>query len=434
MHVPAMHNTPDGNKYGDIRGRLQSLFLAGLSAVDPAATMRLYLPDAPPDRLFIAAIGKAAAPMAKAAAARYGDAASGIVVAPQGYAPEERDLPSTFHIMTSGHPVPDNNSVAAANALIDHALRLGSDDLLLALISGGGSALLAAPVTGVSLSDKRALTKTLLRCGASIAEINCVRKHLSRIKGGRIAALAAPASVVTLAVSDVPGDNIADIASGPTIPDPTTLADARDVLAKYEIAAPQPIARALTDSVNETPKPDNDGAARNRAHVIASADVAIRAAADEARTLDYNPVHLGDDLEGDAVALGRKHAALAFDYAKRGGKWALISGGETTVKVRNPNGRGGRNTTYLLALTVALGDSAGIAAIACDSDGKDGTENNAGAVITPDTLSRAAAADVDAAACLENNNAYEFFHALGDLVVTGPTNTNVNDFRAILIG
>ena len=293
-------------------------------------------------------------------------------------------------------------------------------------MSGGGSALLARPAPGLTLADKQTVTRALLASGATISEINCVRKHLSAIKGGRLAEAAAPARVATLVISDVPGDDPATVASGPTLADPTTLADAREVLAKYAIAPPPSITRHLSADTNETPK----ALATSEVRIIARAADALGAAAARARDLGFETTVLGDDLEGEARDLAAVHAALARGRAPS----LLLSGGETTVTVGAGGGRGGRNAEYLLALALALDGDPRVHALACDTDGIDGTEDNAGAVIGPDTLSRARAQGLDARVMLDEHDAYGFFEALGDLVVTGPTRTNVNDFRAILIG
>ncbi len=325
--------------------------------------------------------------------------------------------------------------------MIELAHQLGPDDQLVFLASGGGSALLTLPAPGLSLADKQAVTRALLRSGASIGEINTVRKHLSAIKGGRLAAAAAPAQIVTLAISDVPGDDPAVIASGPTVPDPTTFADARAVLAKYGIGEPRAVLRHLETAAEETPKPGDPVFARARFQLVASPQGALRAAAAAAMRQNVVPIVLSDRIEGEAREVARVHAALALQL--RAGEFrvgndvvrppaVLLSGGETTVTVAGA-GRGGRNVEFLLALAVALNGAGDITALACDTDGIDGTENNAGAILYPESIARAAALGVSAKAALADNDGYGFFAALGDLVVTGPTLTNVNDFRAILV-
>jgi hydroxypyruvate reductase len=397
------------------------MFDAAVARADPARCVPPHLPDLPRGRTYVVAIGKAAAAMAKAAENHWRGPLAGIAITRYGHAVACRSI----EVVEAGHPLPDAAGVAAARRALAGAAALGPDDLLLALVSGGGSALLALPAPGVALADKQALTRTLLASGASIGEINCLRKHLSAVKGGRLAAASAPARVVTLAISDVPGDDPATIASGPTVPDPTTLADARAIVARYGIDVPSAVARALADPANETPKPGPPTDVR----IVARPRDALEAAAEVARAHGFAPVILGDDLEGEAQALGREHARLSA----RPGPCALISGGETTVTLGRAHGRGGRNSEYLLALAMALAGRRGVHAIACDTDGIDGSEDNAGAIVGPETLGRAGAAGHDARADLAAHDSHSFFAALGDLVVTGPTRTNVNDFRAILV-
>jgi hydroxypyruvate reductase len=313
---------------------------------------------------------------------------------------------------------------------------LGPDDLVLCLVSGGASALLSLPADGITLAEKQAMNRALLKCGATISEFNCVRKHMSAIKGGRLAAAAAPARVETLLISDVPGDDPAVIGSGPTVADPTTAADALAVLDKYGILEPASIRERFRRAIDETPKPGDPRLAGARATIIASPQEALEAAAKAARGAGYNAMILGDAIEGEARDVALVHAGIARQVARRGQPatppLVLLSGGETTVTVRG-KGRGGRNAEFLLALAVALDGHPGIHAIACDTDGIDGTEDNAGAILGPDSLARARALGLEAKARLADNDGYGFFAALGDLIVTGPTRTNVNDFRAILI-
>lgn len=334
-----------------------------------------------------------------------------------------------IEVVEAAHPIPDTAGADAATRILGLVQGLAADDMVLCLLSGGGSALLACPATGIALADKRLVTQALLKSGATIAEINCVRKHLSAIKGGRLAVAAHPASVVTLAISDVPGDDPAVIASGPTVPDPTTFADARAVLAKYRIQPPASIATRLAKASDETPKPGDPRLVRSTYTLIATPQKALEAAAVVARAAGFEPIILGDAIEGEARALGAAHARLARATAP--GR-VLLSGGETTVTV-DGQGRGGRNAEYLLGLADALNGAPGISAIAADTDGIDGTEDNAGAVVLPDTLARARTKGLNAAAALAANDSYGFFAGLGDLVVTGPTRTNVNDFRAIVV-
>lgn len=413
------------------RALLLEAFEVSLDAVSAPRCVPPHLPPAPKGRTFIAAIGKAAAAMARTAVAHLDGPVSGIVVTRYGHAYPASDMPECVEVIEAGHPLPDDSSVAAAERMLAEVAGLGPDDLLLALVSGGGSAVLSMPADGVSLADKQALTRELLRCGASISEINCVRTHLSQIKGGRLALAAAPAQVVTLAFSDIPGDDPALIASGPTVADRTTLADARHILEHYDIEPPASIAAALADDRNESPGSQSLDQATTR--VCARSQTALRTAGQFLAASGFRPVYLGDDVEGDATETGTIQAALALHHARKGGRWALLSGGETTVVVRNRDGRGGRNSEYLLALALGLDGAPGIHALACDTDGIDGTEDNAGAVIGPDTLERAIAAGLHPQTMLRRNQCYELFAKLDDLVVTGPTRTNVNDLRIILI-
>ena len=341
-----------------------------------------------------------------------------------------------IEIVEAAHPVPDAAGEAAAARILDMVSELSPSDRVLALISGGGSALLAAPAAGLSLPDKRAITTALLKSGASIGEINCVRKHLSAIKGGRLAAAAWPASVLTLAISDVPGDDPAVIASGPTVADPTTAAEALTILDFYAIDLPADLRQRLASGELETPKPGEPRLANSEYRLIASPRQMLEAAANEARQLGITPLILGDAIEGEAREVGKAMAGMALSCAHHGfpaGKpCVLLSGGETTVTVRGA-GRGGRNTEFLLGLALALGGAAGIDALGADTDGIDGSEDNAGAFVGADTLMRARELGVDMRQRLADNDAWYCFSQLGDLLVTGPTRTNVNDFRAILI-
>jgi glycerate 2-kinase len=413
------------------RELLRTLFLAAVDSARPGFCVPPHLPPRPAGRTVVVGAGKAAAAMAKAVEAHWPGPISGLVVTRYGHAvPCDR-----IEVIEAGHPVPDAAGLDAARRILDLARGLTAEDLLLCLISGGGSALLALPAPGLSIADKQSVTRALLRSGATIREINCVRKHLSAVKGGRLAA-ATKAQVVALMISDVPGDDPAVIASGPTVPDPTTFADARAVLAKFRIEAPAVVSRHLEEAADETPKPGNLSFAKVRNVVIATPQDALEQAAQAARGHGFATVILGDDIEGEARDVALVHAAIARQSARHGQPVAppclILSGGETTVTVRG-SGRGGRNTEFLLALAVALNGRAGIHALAADTDGIDGSAENAGAVIGPDTLARAAAAGLDAKACLATNDTHSFFEALGDLVLTGPTLTNVNDFRAILV-
>jgi len=359
---------------------------------------------------------------------------SGAVVTRHGYA-----LPTEhIEVLEASHPVPDDASERAAHRMLDLARSAGPDDLVLFLLSGGGSALMAAPAPGLTLADKQAVTKALLASGATITEINCVRRHLSAIKGGRLAVAAHPAPIVTLAISDVPGDDPEAIASGPTVVDPSTFADARAILAKYRIDGPEAVIRHLKAAENETAKPGDPGLENAEYRMIARPAEMLAAAEAELKAAGYRTILLGDDLEGEARIIGAEHAALAKEHADEGGRIAILSGGELTVTIAG-KGRGGPNREYALALALALNGDPRIAAIACDTDGADGAPGSdggdvAGAIITPDTLERARAIGLDAVACLADNNAGGFFETLGDAVITGATQTNVNDFRCILIG
>ena len=359
--------------------------------------------------------------------------ASVLVVSRYGHMTDKLARRPGLQLIEAGHPYPDAQSIRAAERALEIARGLEAQDHLLVLLSGGGSALLAAPAPGITLGDKQATTRALLESGATIAEINCVRKHLSRIKGGRLALTAGPAQVTTLIISDVPGDDPSFVSSGPTVPDQTTLEMARDILRKYGIPTPIAVVAALEDPANETPPADSLGLAGVETTVIARARDALTAAGREASRDGYIVMDLGDQLQAEARHLGAGHAALARRLSVDGKARAIISGGETTVAVQNPRGRGGRNLEYLLGLAIALDGAPGISALACDTDGIDGTEEAAGAIVLADTLDRARAISLDPAEHLRANNAYAFFEALGDLVVTGPTRTNVNDFRVILI-
>jgi glycerate 2-kinase len=414
----------------DPRAFLQQLFGAALGAVGAASCLPPHLP-APPagGRTLVIGAGKAAAAMARTVELHWQGELSGLVVTRYGHgAPCER-----IEVVEAAHPVPDAAGQAAAARMLAMVGGLSADDLVLCLISGGGSALLALPAPGITLADKQQLARALLACGATISEINCVRKHLSAIKGGRLALACAPARVVTLLISDVPGDDPAIIASGPTLPDATTCADALAVLHKYAMVAPDNVLEHLRTGAGETPKTGVDG---NRVHVIAKAQDALDAAAAFARKAGITPYILSDAIEGEARDVAQVHAAIARQAARRGQPFVppcvILSGGETTVTVRG-TGRGGRNAEFLLSLAVALDGAAGIHAIACDTDGIDGSEDNAGALVGPDTLARAAGLGLNPRALLGNNDGHGFFSALGDLVQTGPTRTNVNDFRALLI-
>jgi glycerate 2-kinase len=426
-----MHGTTDPGEF------LRALFVAALAAADPDRALADRLPPPVRGRTVVVGAGKAAAAMAHAVAARWPGPIEGLVVTRYGHA-----VPcGPIEVVEAGHPVPDIAGEQAAARILALARGLGPDDQLLFLASGGGSALLSLPAAGLTLADKQAVTRALLRCGATIAEINAVRKHLSAIKGGRLAAAAAPARIVTLAISDVPGDDPGVIASGPTVPDATTRADACAVLAKYRIEAPPAVVAHLQEVAAETPKPGDPVFERTRFELVASPQGSLRAAAALALRRKIAPIVLSDRIEGEARDVAQVHAAIALQLRARqfqvGSRVVappavLLSGGETTVAVGG-RGRGGRNAEFLLALAVALDGTPGISALACDTDGIDGTEDNAGAILYPDSIARAAGRGIAVRSALADNDGYGFFAALGDLVATGPTLTNVNDFRAILV-
>ncbi|MEC4720128.1 glycerate kinase [Noviherbaspirillum sp. CPCC 100848] len=413
------------------RADLLDLFKKAVAAVSAADCVPAHLPAPPPGRTVVIGAGKGAAAMAQAVDAHWRGDLSGLVVTRYGHGAPTRRI----EVVEAAHPVPDAAGAAAAQRIMALAGSLEQDDLLLCLISGGGSSLLAAPAQGLAFGDKQAINRALLRSGASISEMNCVRKHLSAIKGGRLAA-ACRGRVHTLLISDIPGDDPSHVASGPTIPDATTCEDALRIIARYGIEVPDAVRSRLVSGELETPKPGDPRFAGHRHEVVATAMTALEAAADRARALGIEPQILSDHIEGEARDVATAHADIVREMhgqVKASGKpRVLLSGGETTVTVRG-KGRGGRNAEFLLALAVALEGMPDVHAIACDTDGIDGSEDNAGAVIGPDTLARAAASGIDAQAMLADNNGYGFFSALGDLVVTGPTLTNVNDFRAVLV-
>jgi hydroxypyruvate reductase len=376
--------------------------------------------------------GKAAASMARAVEDHWKGELSGLVVTRYGHGVPTRRI----EVVEAAHPVPDAAGRAAAERILKMVQGLSADDLVIFLASGGGSALLSLPASGLTLEDKQAINKALLKSGANITEMNCVRKHLSAVKGGRLAAACAPAQVVTLAISDIPGDDPAVIASGPTVADATTFADALAILAKYRITEPAAVLAHLRAAKEETPKPGDPRLAKTRLSMIATPQMSLEAAAQVARKAGINAVILGDAIEGESREVATVHAGIARQVRRHNqpgqAPCVLLSGGETTVTVRG-KGRGGRNAEFLLALAVSLNGEPGMYALAGDTDGVDGTEDNAGAILAPDSLARAAARNLDAKRMLADNDGYSFFAGLGDLVVTGPTLTNVNDFRAILI-
>ncbi|MDD2877960.1 MAG: glycerate kinase [Acidiphilium sp.] len=414
---------------------LRQMFQAAVNAALPAQCVPPHLPVPPRGRTVVVGAGKAAAAMAAAVDRDWPPdrPLTGLVVTRYRHAVGPLDR---IEVVEAAHPVPDDAGQRAAARILDLVQGLTADDLVLCLISGGASALLALPAPGVEFAAKQAINRALLRSGASIHEMNCVRKHLSAIKGGRLAAAAAPARLVTLMISDVPGDDASVIGSGPTVPDATTIEQARDVVARYRIAVPATVAALWRDPAAETPKPGHPAFRNAHAVLVATPYLALAAAAGVARKAGIAPLILGDAIEGEAAEAARVLAGIALSCARHNQPAAppcvLISGGETTVTVRG-GGRGGRNAEFLLALALALDGHGAIHAIAADTDGIDGTEDNAGAVLTPSTLSRARAMGLDPRAHLADNDGYSVFERLGDLVITGPTRTNVNDFRAILV-
>jgi hydroxypyruvate reductase len=412
---------------------LEDWMRLAIANADPARCLPPHLPSPPAGRTVVVGAGKAAAAMAAAVERHWPNDAplSGLVVTRYGHG-----MPTTrIRVVEAAHPVPDAAGLAAAAEISQLARGLSADDLLLVLLSGGGSALLAAPAPWVELADKRELTQQLLRCGATISEINCVRKHLSALKGGRLAQAAAPARVLTLAISDVPGDDLSVIASGPTVADPSTCVDALDICARYAITLPPSTRNALENGVAESPKPGDPCFDKTQANVIATPQSALAAVAAAAKSVGVAPLILGDRIEGEAREVARVFAGIAASCRSHGTPLpppcVLLSGGETTVTLSG-SGRGGRNSEFLLSLALALDGAPGIYALAIDTDGIDGSEDNAGARIAPDTLARAGGAAI-ARRALDAHDAYGFFAGLDDLILTGPTRTNINDFRAILV-
>jgi hydroxypyruvate reductase len=408
------------------------MFDAAIAAAQPALCLPAHLPPRPKGRTIVIGAGKASAAMAEALEANWDGPLEGLVVTRYGYArPCER-----IQIVEAAHPLPDEAGLRAAEAIAHIVTGLSADDLVIALISGGGSSLLAAPLPGLTLADKQAVGAALLKSGATISEINCVRRHLSSLKGGRLGALCAPAKLVSLLISDVPGDDPLDIASGPTVADPTTCADALAVLARYRLTPPAAVLEILQSGAGESVKPGDPRLFRAETRMIATPYMALEAAAKVALDAGYKPWILSDSIEGEAREVGKVFAALALESRARKKSFeppcVLLSGGETTVTLRG-KGRGGRNVEFLLSLAVALNGAKGVFAMAGDTDGVDGVEEIAGAVIAPDTLLRARALNIDPRKSLDDNDGHGFFQALGDSVVTGPTLTNVNDFRAIVI-
>lgn len=415
----------------DTRQFLRSLFEEAVAHAQAENLIGGNLPPCPSGKTIVIGAGKAAGSMARAVEDHWPGELSGLVITPYDHAvPCER-----IEVVEAAHPVPDAAGQHAAKRILANLDDLRAEDLILCLLSGGGSALLTIPAEGISLRDKQYVTAALLKSGAGIAELNCVRKHLSAVKGGRLTVAGSPAHMVCLAISDVPGNDISVIASGPTVPDATTREMAREILQRHAIAAPAAVFEHLAKPASESPKPGDPVFDNSEFVILVTAEDAMAAAAKLACKSGIEPVLLGD-LTGDAGALARQHAALAMDIAAGKGNadapCVLISGGETTVNVRG-QGKGGRNAEYALALTIALNGHPDISAIAADTDGIDGTEDNAGCYVMPDSLRRAVRRSLDARSLLTDNDSYRFFSTIGDLLLTGPTRTNVNDFRAILI-
>ena len=408
------------------------MFDAAVAAAQPALCLPPHLPPPPKGRTIVIGAGKASAAMARALEDHWAGPLEGLVVTRYGY-----EVPcARIEIVQAAHPVPDAAGIEAAQRIRQLVTGLTADDLVIALISGGGSSLLVAPGEGLTLADKQAVNTALLHSGASISEMNCVRRHLSSLKGGRLAAVCHPAQVLTLLISDVPGDDPIDIASGPTVGDPTTCADALAIVERYRISVPAAVRHLLESGAGETIKPGDPRLQGIQTRMITAPQIALEAAAQVARDAGITPYILGDSLEGEARDLGKAMAGITRQVALHGQPFktpcVLLSGGEATVTLRG-TGRGGRNVEFLLSLGVALNGLPGVYALAGDTDGVDGAEEIAGALLTPDTLARAWALGTNPRSSLDNNDGHGFFQALGDAVVTGPTLTNVNDFRAILI-
>jgi len=436
LQTPSPHDDP--------RAFLRALFDVAVAQALPGASLATFLPAPPRGRTLVLGAGKAGGAMAAALDAAWPAEApmTGLVVTrydsvPPAFAAAQARGTTRIQVVQAAHPVPDEAGRRAAARILELARGLSADDLVVCLISGGASSLLALPAPGVTLEEKQAINGALLKSGAAIDEMNCVRKHLSAIKGGRLAAACAPARVVSLLVSDVPGDSPSVIGSGPTVPDPTTCADALAVLERHAIAVPARIRADLESGALETPKPGDATFANHEVHLVATPQQSLDAAAALARSAGLGAHVLGDDLEGESREVGKVHAALARQIARRGQPFArpcvVLSGGETTVTVKQKGGRGGRASEFLLGCALALQGERDVWALAADTDGIDGVETNAGAFATPDTLERARRLGLNGRDHLDRNDAYSFFAGLGDLLVTGPTFTNVNDFRAILI-
>ncbi len=441
--TPATPNSPDPATRP--REFLESLFRAAVMRALPLQNTAACLPQPPKGRTIVIGAGKAGGSMAQAVEALWppGAPLEGLVVTRYHHIPPRPEgLAQRIELVEAAHPVPDAAGLTAAQRMLAMVQGLTKDDLVLCLISGGGSALLSLPADGLTLEDKQRINRALLSSGANISEMNCVRKHLSRIKGGRLAAACAPARVVTLTISDVPGDDPSIIASGPTVPDATTCADALAILKRYGMDVPTAVLARLESGALETPKPGDAAFDGHEVHMIATPQQSLEAAATAARAAGLNAYILSDEMEGESREVGKVHAALARGVACKGQPFSkpcvILSGGETTVTIRKlpegmAKGRGGRAGEFCLGLALALQGQSGVYALAADTDGIDGVEDNAGAFVAPDTLERAQASGMKIDTYLDRNDAYGFFQPLGGLVVTGPTNTNVNDFRVLLI-
>ena len=432
MHESVGAESPDAVNPAAIQGLLQDMFHAAIAVAQPALRIPAFLPSPPRGRTIVIGAGKASAAMARAVEDHWPTALEGLVVTRYGYkVPCER-----IEIVEAAHPVPDANGLRAAKRMLQLVSGLSADDLVICLISGGGSSLLPLPADGLDLTIKQDINRALLASGATISEMNCVRRHLSAIKGGRLAAACHPARVVNLIISDVPADTASDVASGPSVPDPTSCADALAILRRYEISVPPIVMELLESGRTETLKPGDARLPQIDTHFIATPQIALEAAAALAREIGIHVHILGDSIEGESRDVGIVMAGIVRQIRRRGQPFRapciLLSGGETTVTVKG-TGRGGRNVEFLLSLALALNGETDVFAIAGDTDGVDGQEEIAGAILRPDTLARARQLGIVASDRLKANDGHGFFQALGDSIVTGPTLTNVNDFRAIYI-
>jgi glycerate 2-kinase len=413
--------------------KLRALFEAAVKSAQPDHRIPSFLPAPPTGKTVVVGAGKSAAAMARAVEQAWSTDLSGVVVTRYGHGAPTQYI----EVLEAAHPIPDDNGMAAAERILQTVAPLGADDLVICLISGGGSALLTLPPTGMTLEQLADINRQLLRCGADITEMNTVRKNLSRSSGGRLAAAAYPAQVLSLIISDVPGDDLRAIASGPTVGDTVTAADALDVLKRHNIDAPPVVLDYLASDPNPVIRPEDDRLSTTQNHLIATPQQSLEAAAHLAQSLGYTPLILGNAIEGEAQHVGIVHAGIARQVVNYGQPIAppcvLLSGGETTVTVTGVAGKGGRNSEFLLSLAIALNGLENVWAIACDTDGIDGSETNAGAVITPQSLNQARQQGLSAADYLHHHDSYSFFAGIDALVETGPTLTNVNDFRAIWI-